>query len=93
MPDDSHKITPIELALAKKISQFPQDVQNAAHFMNPSIIANYSYQLAKTFNEFYHKSKVLGTDEEVVRLKLVESFRITLRNALHLLGIDVLEEM
>lgn len=93
VPDNSHKITSIELALVKKIAQFPKVVQDAERLLNPSIIANYSYQLAKLFNEFYHTNKVLGTDEEPYRLKLVDTFCTTLKNSLSLLGIDVLDEM
>lgn len=61
--------------------------------MNPSLIANYSHQLAQTFNEFYHNCKVIGTKEEAFRLRLIQAFRKTLKNSLWLLGIDVMEEM
>jgi len=76
-----------------KIGKFPGVVENAGKFMNPSLIANYSYELAKTFNEFYHSCKVIGSDEEGFRLRLIEAFRKTLKNSLWLLGIDVMEEM
>jgi len=41
-----------ELELAKKISQFPEIVMQAQQNLNPSVVANYSYQLAQAFNEF-----------------------------------------
>ena len=87
------EFTKSEFALIKQISKFPETVNNAAKFMNPSIIANYSYELAKTFNEFYHACKVIGDKNQEFRLKLIDSFRITLKNSLYLLGIDVMEEM
>ena len=82
-----------ELALISNISKFPEIVKESSKFMNPSIIASYSFELAKSFNEFYHDCKVIGSNEESFRLKLIGSFRTVLKNALYLLGIDVLEEM
>ena len=82
-----------EIALMAAIDQFPDEVEKAAKTMNPAIIANYAYTLAQTFNEFYHATKVIGTPQEAFRLKLVDAFRTTLKNALYLLGIEVMEEM
>jgi len=87
------ELTKEELALIKKISEFPEKVESAGKLLSPSIIANYSYELAKSFNEFYHSCKVIGSEQENFRLKLVESFRKTLKNSLYLLGIEVMEEM
>jgi arginyl-tRNA synthetase len=86
-------IEKIEIELVKKLSQFPEIVLNSYKNLNPSLIANYSYQLAQIFNGFYHSSKVIGSDEEEFRLALVNSFRIVLKNSLKLLGIDVVEKM
>ncbi|MEX0921112.1 MAG: arginine--tRNA ligase [Candidatus Pacearchaeota archaeon] len=82
-----------EVELIKKLSFFPEVVLNASKNLNPALIANYSFQLAQTFNEFYHMCRVIGSDEESFRLTLVESFRQVLKNSLNLLGIEVLEEM
>ena len=87
------KLEDKEILLIKKIQDFPKEVKRAARDFNPSIIANYAYKLAQIFNEFYHDTKVIGTKEEEFRLKLIEAFRITIKNALYLLGIDVMEEM
>ncbi len=82
-----------ETELVKKLSQFPDAVLNAYRNLNPSVIANYSYQLAQVFNEFYHLCKVIGSEQETFRLALVESFRQVLKNSMGLLGIDTIEEM
>jgi len=82
-----------EIKLIKKISQFPEQVELAAKQLNPSIIANYSFQLAQIFNEFYHSCPVINSQQEAFRLALVRAFRITIKNSLYLLGIDVMEEM
>ncbi len=86
-------LTQHEISLIKKISEFPDIVEKASKQLNPSIIANYSFQLAQTFNEFYHSCKVLGDDCEAFRLKLVNAFRTTIKNSLYLLGIEVMDEM
>lgn len=82
-----------EIALVKKINDFEDVVERAYDEFSPNLVANYSYDLAKLFNEFYHECPVLGSLEEGFRLKLVEIFRRTLKKSLDLLGIDVLEEM
>ena len=86
-------LTDHEINLIKKISDFPGVVERAGKNMNPSLIANYSHELAQTFNEFYHNCKVVGDKCEGFRIKLVDVFRITLKNSLSLLGIEVMEEM
>lgn len=82
-----------EILLINKIANFPEIVKKAGKQMNPALIANYSFELAQIFNEFYHANKVIGNEHEKFRLKLVDSFRTTLKNSLYLLGIEVLEEM
>ncbi len=82
-----------EINLIKKIYNFPEVVQKAQKALNPSLIANYSFEIAQAFNEFYHSCPVIGDKSEAFRLFLVNSFRTTLKNALSLLGIEVMEEM
>jgi arginyl-tRNA synthetase len=82
-----------EVELIKKIADFPEIVKSSAEKLNPSLIAHYSHELAQIFNEFYHNTKVIGEKEEAFRLKLVDAFRITLKNSLYLLGIEVMDEM
>ena len=88
-----YELQPEEINLIKNLSKFPEVVLKAERSLNPSVIANYSYQLAQSFNEFYHACKVVGSEEEAFRLALVQSFRQVLRNALKLLGIETIEEM
>ena len=67
--------------------------RQAYNSLNPSVIANYAYQISKLFNEFYHACPVIGSESEMFRLALVEAFRQILKNCAHLLGIELLEEM
>ena len=82
-----------EIELVKKLLQFSDVAQEAYNTLNPSVIANYVFQLSKNFNEFYHACPVIGSKEEAFRLALVEAFRIVSKNSLLLLGIHPLEEM
>ncbi|PIN90414.1 arginine--tRNA ligase [Candidatus Pacearchaeota archaeon CG10_big_fil_rev_8_21_14_0_10_32_14] len=79
--------------LIKKLSEFPEIVSKANKDSDPSLVSNYSYDLAKLFNEFYHSSQVIGSSDQDFKIKIVESFRQVLKNSLALLGIDVIEEM
>ena len=82
-----------EIALLKKIGVFPEVVERSYSGLAPSLVANYCYELASLFNEFYHACPVIGSVEEGFRLKLVGVFRDVLGKGLGLLGIDVIEEM
>jgi arginyl-tRNA synthetase len=88
-----NKIEDKEIELVKKLSQFPEVVLDAYNNYNPSMIANYSYQLAQIFNEFYHSCPVINSNNESFRLSLVEAFRYVLKNSLNLLGIETIEKM
>ena len=85
-----------ELDLIQNLSSFPAVLGQAAAEYSPSLIANYVYDLAKEFNQFYHDFSMLKEENEAMRL-----FRLTLarnvariiKNALYLLGIEAPEKM
>ncbi|MAE49350.1 arginine--tRNA ligase [Candidatus Pacearchaeota archaeon] len=82
-----------EKALITHLATFPATVQRAHDQLAPNQIANFSFELAQKFNEFYHHTKVIGSDDEAFKLSLVENTAQTIKNALTLLGIDVIEQM
>lgn len=84
-----------EVNLVEKISRLPEEVQRAAKELKPNLLANYAYELAKGFNDFYNQCPVLGAEPEVraARLALVAAARWCLGNTLHLLGIRAPEVM
>lgn len=91
--NEINEIAGEEFKLIKKISNFPQIAVKASQEYNPAIIAHYAFELAQLFNEFYNSCPVIGSKKEGLRLKLVKSFSLVLKNALHLLGIETIEEM
>ena len=84
-----------EKELIKVLSGFPKAVERSYRDLRPHYIANYSYKLAKLFNEFYHELPVLkaGKEQRAFRLALVRSVQVVLENALGLLGIKAPEKM
>lgn len=82
-----------EAELVKKLEDFKNTTKKAFNELSPSIIANYSYQLSKIFNEFYHACPVIGSEKQSFRVDLVASFKQVLGKSLTLMGIEPLEKM
>ncbi len=85
-----------EIVLIKLLRRFTQTVNDAATGYSPALIANYSYELAREYNQFYHDFSILGENDPVVRnFRLVLS-KVTsevLKSAMWLLGIEMPERM
>jgi len=84
------ELTNEEKDLVKKLLDFPEVVVRSAKEYKPNLVANYAYDIAETFNTFYHSCPVLQAEDEQTknfRLTLVEAFKTTLKNCLTLLGI------
>lgn len=79
-----------EVNLLEVISRFPDEVQRAARDFKPLVIANYAYELARAFTDFYGSSPVLSAEAPTrgVRLRMVSAARSTLANSLRLLTIQ-----
>ncbi len=82
-----------ERNLISKLALFPEIALSSYNNLAPNVIANYCYELAQIFNEFYHSEKVIGSTNEIFRLSLVECSAQVLKNGLSLLGINVIEKM
>jgi arginyl-tRNA synthetase len=94
--DFGYALEALEVELIDLISRFPGLVQQAAADYKPLHLANYVYELAKTFHSFYHEVPVIQTESEGVRrarLRLVAAARQTLANALRLLVIEAPDVM
>lgn len=77
-----------ELALARLICQFENVVFGAAHSFSPNLLTNYLFELAKAFNLFYEKEKIIGSAEEEKRVTLAAATGEVLKKGLELLGIN-----
>ncbi len=85
-----------EIALIRIMYDYPDILTEAARTLNPSLLANFLYELAKEFNQFYHDHSILSaeTDGQVSqRLLLIESAGNIIESGMELLGIEVPERM
>ena len=85
-----------EIALVQRLSDFPSVVSEAGRTYSPALIANYTYDLVKEYNQFYHDCSILREENEGVRslrLALSDATARTVKTAMGLLGINVPERM
>lgn len=87
------KATDSERGLLQKLSEFPNVIAKASSEYMVHGICRYLYELAQEFNRFYEQNRVISSDREELRLKMVERYRNTLAEGLKLLGIDAPEKM
>lgn len=89
-------LQPRERSLIRTLSQFPAIVEEAGKALSPALIANYCFELAKEFNQFYHEHSILQEPESAVknlRLVLSQQSANVIRNGMSLLGIGMPERM
>jgi arginyl-tRNA synthetase len=92
----NQKLEKKEKELIKQIDSFPSVIHSAASSNNPALVANYVYDLVKIFNSFYQSLPILKSafdDKKSFRVELSKLVGITIKNALSLLGIDVVNRM
>ncbi len=85
-----------ETALIQRLASLPQLIAEAGRSYSPALIANYAYDLAKEYNQFYHDCPILREDDAAkrsLRLALSEVTARTIKATLGLLGIRVPERM
>ena len=89
-------LSPKEVELIQKMSEYGAAVEQAGKDYSPSGIANYCYELTKVFNQFYHDYSILNEEDEQkkqVRLVIARNVAKILKNGMALLGIEVPERM
>ena len=87
---------PKEVQVLKLLHDYPEITKQAAENMSPALIANYAYELAREYNQFYHEVLILKEDVEVkrnFRIALSDFTGNVLKSAMALLGIKVPERM
>ena len=89
-------LLPLEKQVLYVLEQFPSIIRDAAQELNPSVIANYLFLLAKTYNSFYTEHSVANAenaDKKNLRLQLSVMTSGVLQSGMQLLGINVPERM
>lgn len=85
-----------EITLIQSLADFPATVEAAGQSYSPALIANYVYDLVKSYNQFYHDCSILKEESHSVRSLRLELSRQTARavkTGMALLGIEVPERM
>jgi arginyl-tRNA synthetase len=85
-----------ERSLIKLLMQYPETLSEAGQAYSPALVANYLYDLAKEFNQFYHECPVLAEENKALasfRLALSTSVGAVIKEGMHILGIEVPEKM
>ena len=93
---DDAQISEKEIGLIQMLNGFQDVVRQAADDYNPSVIANYCYDLAKEFNQFYHDFSIMhepSRELKMFRLVLAQNVGKILKLGTGLLGIEVPERM
>ena len=91
-----HELSPKEIEIIKILNLFPDKIREAGKEHSPAIIANYAYDLAKEFNQFYHEVSILKEESVKARsqrLVLINSIARVLRKAMGILGITLPDRM
>ena len=90
------ELSPKEVRLVKLLNTYPQKVAEAAAALSPAVIANYAYELAKEFNQYYHDTPILREEEAAVlqmRLVLIRTLAAVLAKATDILGFSLPDRM
>jgi arginyl-tRNA synthetase len=91
-----YSLSAVERELIILMSEYENVVKSASDKYDPSEVANYAYNLARTYNKFYHESPILSAEkpeEKIVRVALSGQTGVVLKKAMNLLGIEVPEKM
>ena len=85
-----------ETRIVKLLNGYPQKVAEAAAALSPALIANYAYELAKEFNQYYHDTPILREEDKSLlgmRLLLIDSVASVLRKAAAIMGFELPQRM
>ena len=94
--DPALEFSPKETRLIQLLNSYPMKIAEAAQEFSPAIIANYSYDLAKEFNQYYHETQILREPDAALksaRLVLIQTLASVLTRAMGILGIKLPERM
>jgi len=93
---NSEMLFPLEKNIIVQLEQFPSVIEEAATFFDPSKIALYVFNLAKTFNSFYTEHSIANAEtkeKKYLRSMLAQLTAQTIQTGMQLLGINVPEKM
>jgi arginyl-tRNA synthetase len=93
---EATKINAEEKEIIKLLTQFPAVIEQAGKELSPALVANYTYELVKTFNHFYQTVPILIEEDAAIknmRLILSQNVGKVIAQAMRLLGVEVPNRM
>lgn len=93
MEFDEVDIESYERDILRQLIYFQETVEEVAKTMHPNLLTIYLLDLARLFNLFYQKCRIIDSKKEQFRLKLALGTGKVLKKGLYLLGVDALERM
>ncbi len=94
MPDTA--LSAKEIRIIKLLNLYPSKIAEGGAAHSPAVIANYAYELAKEFNQYYHDTPILKEEDSrllLCRLALLDATASVLRKAMDILGIKLPDRM
>ena len=95
-PSGYATLEPAEKGLLQQLYHYPKLIEEAAGAYDPSLIANYCYDLAKLYNKFWHDLSIFNAETpeaRLFRLQLSKATGKVLAHGMGLLGIEMPERM
>lgn len=95
-PCSAAQLLPKEEALIQILASYPDKIREAGQAHSPAVIANFAYDLAKEFNQYYHDTQILKEEDSAVRaqrLLLLDVIARVLTHSMGILGIELPERM
>ncbi len=97
-PEDVANVNldPLEIEIIKQLTEFPLVMLEAGNNHSPALIANYSYELVKTYNQFYQSIPILIEEDETkkaMRITLSSNVAKVIHSAMKVLGVEVPNRM
>ncbi len=85
----------MEQQLILSLAHYPEIIKQATEKYDPSKVANYLFELAQLFNDYYHTTSILRSTsvERSAKIILIKSVAQTLKNGLAILGIQIVDRM
>ncbi|NML58873.1 arginine--tRNA ligase [Chryseobacterium cheonjiense] len=93
---DHVELNEYEKALIMQLANYKPVVEKAAEVLSPALVANYVYDLVKTYNSFYQSNPIMIQEDENVkqiRLNLSDLTAKTIKKSLRLLGVETVNRM
>lgn len=82
-----------EKKVFREIYKFKEKIIESAQRFNPGVLSDFLLSIARSYNEFYAKNKIIGHERENLRLFMTKSITSTIKLGLDLLGIKTVEKM